>query len=82
MDVHENTMMMTAGVLGAVFFIMPAVGVAMLHTRQDELGYTRPWVKWVFYALYPLTLLVCALPVMYPMVRRRRAKWARSRPID
>lgn len=64
MDAHENTMMMTAGVLGAVFFIMPAVGVAMLHTRRDELGYTRPWVKWVFYALYPLTLLVCALPVM------------------
>lgn len=64
MDAHENTMMMTAGVLGAVFFIMTAVGVAMLHSRRDELGYTRPWVKWAFYVLYPLTLLVCALPVM------------------
>ncbi|MFR0569506.1 TraX family protein [Bifidobacterium apri] len=64
MDAHENTMMMTAGVLGAVFFIMPAVGVAMLHTRRDELGYRHAWTKWVFYALYPVTLLLCALPVM------------------
>ena len=64
LDAHENTMMMTAGVLGAVFFIMPAVGVAMLHTRRDELGYGHPWTKWVFYALYPVTLLLCALPVM------------------
>ncbi|OZG63729.1 ABC transporter permease [Bifidobacterium hapali] len=61
LSVHENTMMFTAGLLGAVMCITPGVGVAFLHYRRDELGYARPWTKWVFYALYPAMLLAGAL---------------------
>lgn len=58
MNRHENTMMITAGLMGAVSFIAPAVGVAFLHYRRDELGYRHAWAKWVFYALYPLMLVM------------------------
>lgn len=60
---HENTMMFTAGLLGAVMCITPGVGVAFLHYRRDELGYRHSWTKWVFYALYPVMLLIGALLV-------------------
>ncbi|KAB8288434.1 ABC transporter permease [Bifidobacterium ramosum] len=60
---HENTMMFTAGLLGAVMCITPGVGVAFLHYRRDELGYRQAWAKWVFYALYPAMLLAGALAV-------------------
>ncbi|NMN01058.1 ABC transporter permease [Bifidobacterium sp. DSM 109958] len=57
---RENTMMFTAGLLGAVMCITPAIGVAFLHYRNDELGYSpaRPWVRWALYAVYPV--LLCA----------------------
>lgn len=55
---RENTMMITAGLMGAVSLIAPAVGVAFLHYRRDELGYKHAWTKWVFYLLYPAMLLV------------------------
>ena len=58
---RENTMMFTAGLLGAVMCITPGVGVAFLHYRNGRLGYARPWTRWVFYALYPAMLLVGAL---------------------
>ncbi|MCI5825052.1 MAG: conjugal transfer protein TraX [Arcanobacterium sp.] len=58
---HENTMMMTAGLFGAVSFIAPGVGVAFLHYRNGELGYQHSWTPWVFYAVYPVLLcLGCA----------------------
>ncbi|KFI48033.1 TraX family protein [Bifidobacterium biavatii] len=60
---HENTMMFTAGLLGAVSCITPGIGVAFLHYRNGRLGYARPWTKWVFYALYPAMLLAGALLV-------------------
>ncbi|MCH9276522.1 conjugal transfer protein TraX [Bifidobacterium amazonense] len=60
---HENTMMFTAGLLGAVSCITPGIGVAFLHYRNDRLGYAHPWTKWVFYALYPAMLLLGALLV-------------------
>ena len=59
-DRFENTMMMSAGLLGAVSFIAPAVGVAFLHYYNGRLGYRYPWTKWAFYALYPAMLLVGA----------------------
>lgn len=34
-----------------------------LHYRNDELGYRHTWTARVFYALYPLMLVVCALAV-------------------
>ncbi|NMM98593.1 TraX family protein [Bifidobacterium olomucense] len=58
---RENTMMFTAGLLGAVMCITPGVGVAFLHYRNGELGYKHSWTKWVFYALYPVMLLIGAL---------------------
>lgn len=63
LDSRENTMMFTAGLLGAVMCITPGVGVAFLHYRNDELGYRHSWAKWVFYALYPAMLLAGALVV-------------------
>ncbi|MSS13430.1 ABC transporter permease [Bifidobacterium tsurumiense] len=60
---RENTMMLTAGLVGALSFLAPGVGVALLHYRNDELGYSKPWVQWLFYALYPATLLAGALLV-------------------
>lgn len=61
LNARENTMMFTAGLLGAVMCITPAVGVAFLHYRNGELGYRHSWTKWVFYALYPVMLLIGAL---------------------
>ncbi|MCH4209545.1 TraX family protein [Bifidobacterium sp.] len=61
---HENTVMMGVGAIGALFCLTPAFGVAVLHYRNGELGYAKPdkpWLQWVFYALYPLMLLVFAL---------------------
>lgn len=62
---RENTMMFTAGLLGAVMCITPAVGVAVLHYRNGELGYRdhggRAWAAWMFAALYPLMLWVGCL---------------------
>lgn len=61
---RENTMMMLAAGAGALCGIMPAFGVALLHYRNGRLGYdraARPWVQWLFYALYPAVLLVFAV---------------------
>lgn len=58
---RENTMMFTAGALGALSFILPALGVMLLHWRSGREGYPAPWVRWVFYVLYPLHLLVFGL---------------------
>ncbi|OZG61826.1 ABC transporter permease [Bifidobacterium lemurum] len=58
---RENTMMMLAAACSALCCILPAFGVAILHYRNGRLGYdraNRPWVQWLFYALYPATLLV------------------------
>ncbi|MBW3081317.1 TraX family protein [Bifidobacterium saguinibicoloris] len=58
---HENTMMFTAGLLGAVMCITPGVGVAFLHYRNDEPGWRHAWTQWVFYALYPIMLVAGCL---------------------
>lgn len=58
---RENTMMFTAGAVGALSYILPALGVMLLHWRSDREGYPAPWVRWVFYVIYPLHLLVFAL---------------------
>lgn len=58
---RENTMMITAGVIGAFSFIGPAVGVALLHYRNETLGYTQPSTKWAWYAVYPAMLLIGVL---------------------
>ena len=58
---RENTMMLTAGAFGACMFILPVLGVMLLHWRSRREGYPAPWVKWLFYVLYPLQLLAFGL---------------------
>ena len=58
---HENSMMFTAGLFGAVMMIMPGIGVAFVHYYNGELGYKRQWTKWAFYAAYPVILIFCAI---------------------
>ena len=55
----ENTMMAVGGVLGAVAFVLPALGVAILHFRNDQPG--RPYPRLLFYVLYPAVLLGAGL---------------------
>ncbi|WP_180380760.1 TraX family protein [Alloscardovia macacae] len=57
---HENTMMMSAAILSACFFILPSMGVALLHYRNGSRGMTHAWQKWFFYVFYPLILLIFA----------------------
>lgn len=56
---RENTMMAVGGVLGAVALIFPAIGVAILHFRNEEPG--RPYPRYLFYVLYPAVLLAAGL---------------------
>lgn len=55
---RENTMMMTAGLLGAVSLVTPAIGVAFLHYRNETLGYLNANTRWFCYAVYPLLLML------------------------
>lgn len=57
---RENTMMFTTGLFGAVMMIAPGVGVAFVHYYNGKLGYKHSWTKWMFYAFYPVILLICA----------------------
>ncbi|MEE1295264.1 MAG: TraX family protein [Bifidobacterium sp.] len=65
LDKRENTMMITAALLGAVTLLTPGFGVAFLHYRNDELGYRHDWTKWVFYCIYPIELILGMLVVMF-----------------
>ena len=56
---RENTMMAVGGVLGAVAFVFPAAGVAVLHFRNETVGRTHP--RYLFYVAYPAALLAAAL---------------------
>ncbi|WP_279106082.1 TraX family protein [Mobiluncus curtisii] len=57
---RENSMMMTAGLLGAVSLVTPAIGVAFLHYRNETLGYLNANTRWFCYAVYPLLLMLGA----------------------
>ena len=72
LESRENTMMMACGLLGAVWLLTPAVGVAVLHYRRDEVlsvssgekaGNTAAVAvaKLQWYALYPLMLIVACI---------------------
>jgi hypothetical protein len=58
LSARENTMMMVGGALGAVAFVLPAVGVVLLHFRDEEPGLHHP--RYLFYVLYPVGLLAAA----------------------
>ncbi|MDO4913064.1 MAG: TraX family protein [Bifidobacteriaceae bacterium] len=53
----ENTKMITAGLLGAMFFIAPGVGVAVLHYVRDEEPIKSQSLRRMFYVLYPVILI-------------------------
>lgn len=57
---RENTMIFTAAIFGAAWMLTPGLGVVALHSRNEKLGYMHSWTRWVFYAVYPLTLVICA----------------------
>lgn len=61
MSKRENAMMLTAGAFGACMFVLPVLGVMLLHWRTDRQGYPASWVKWLFYVLYPTQLLLFGL---------------------
>lgn len=61
LNARENSMMFTAGLLGAVMCITPAIGVVFLHYRNGEQGFKQPWTKWAFYVIYPVLLVFGAL---------------------
>lgn len=58
---YENSMMFTAGLFGAVMMIAPGVGVAFVHYDNGELGYKHSWTKWIWYAVYPIVLVICVI---------------------
>ena len=53
---RENTMMMLGGALGAVAFVVPAVGMVLLHFRDEEPG--RRYPRYLYFVLYPAGLLL------------------------
>lgn len=58
LELRENTMMMLAGLVGALSLVAPAIGVAFLHYRNETLGYDTARTQLVLYAIYPVELLV------------------------
>lgn len=58
---RENTMMMTAALVGASFGISPAVGVIFLHYRTENLGETSTWPHPVTLLIYPAALCAASL---------------------
>ncbi|MDO4761757.1 MAG: hypothetical protein Q4A31_07550 [Corynebacterium sp.] len=58
---RENTMMLSAGMIGASFLITPAIGVVFLHYRAPLLEEKGTWPNPLWLALYPVLLLSLAL---------------------
>lgn len=58
---HENTMMYTAALLGALMFLTPGLGVMFVHFHNDRTGYEHHWTGIAFYIAYLVQLLVCVL---------------------
>ncbi|MCL1838497.1 MAG: conjugal transfer protein TraX [Propionibacteriaceae bacterium] len=49
-----NTMMLTAGVIGALALVFPALGLVVLHFRNGEAAPKK--IRTFFYAAYPIVL--------------------------
>ena len=56
---RENTMMAVGGALGAVALVFPAIGMAVLHYRNENPGMLRG--RYLFYLAYPVCLLTIGL---------------------
>lgn len=66
LELRENTMMMLAGLVGALALVAPAIGVAFLHYRNETKGYADPRTGWWLYAIYPVELLVGSVFALMP----------------
>lgn len=58
---HENTMMYSAAVVGALAGLTPGLGVVVVHYHNDQLGYTKKAVGLGFYAYYVVHLVLFAV---------------------
>jgi hypothetical protein len=61
---EESAMMMVGAVWGITGVAFPAFGLIGVHFYNKELGYSRRWVKWAFYALYPVMTLLLGIPYL------------------
>lgn len=61
-DVAVGLILVYSAGSGAGFFVLPAFGIAILHSRNGEIGSSRPWAKWPLYAVHPVMLLTFAAP--------------------
>jgi hypothetical protein len=60
----RSSMMVVATIWSVAGIIFPAFGLIPLRHYNHELGYSKPWVKWVFYLIYPVMLLLFSLGKM------------------
>lgn len=58
---RENTMMLTAGMLGAAFIVTPAIGVIFLHYRSPVIAERHRVPNSVCLSFYPAMLFIAAL---------------------
>jgi len=60
LDGKENTMMLVGTLVTTLALVFPAMGLAVIHFRNDQYGLTRRG-QYAFYAAYPVCLLVVGL---------------------
>ncbi len=53
----ENTMMYTAGFVGALTAVFPALGLLAVHARNGKNGFSTPAGRWMWYMFYVVALL-------------------------
>ncbi|MCL1840263.1 MAG: conjugal transfer protein TraX [Propionibacteriaceae bacterium] len=56
LDGRDNVLAIVGALVGAIALVVPAMGMVVLHFRNDEQGLARPG-KYVFYVAYPVCLL-------------------------
>ncbi|MDR6939721.1 TraX family protein [Arcanobacterium hippocoleae] len=57
----ENRMMFSAGFMGAILFLTPAIGVAILHYRAPRFDTDAPIPGWVNIFYYPTILWIAGI---------------------
>ena len=60
LDGRENTMMLVGTMVSTLALVFPAMGLAVIHYRNDRYGLTRV-SQYAFYAAYPVCLLAVGI---------------------
>jgi hypothetical protein len=55
---HENTMILTAAIVGVLMFLTPGIGVMFLHFRNGKAGFRHSWTIPAFVGAYFVQLLI------------------------